>query len=53
LDHAVVDGLVGVLQGLEVSVLQSEESSGSLWSLISGSNINEEAFTEKNELIYN
>ena len=41
MDHAVVDGLVGVLEGLQVGILQSEESSGSLGCFISGSDIDE------------
>jgi len=43
LDHAVVDGLVGVLQGLEVGVLQGQESSGGFGGLVSGSDIDQEA----------
>jgi hypothetical protein len=31
LDHTVVDGLIGVLEGLEVSVLESEEGAGGLF----------------------
>ena len=45
LDHAVVDGFVGVLEGLQVGVLQSEERSRSFWGFISSSDIDEEAYT--------
>lgn len=31
LDHTVVDGLIGVLEGFEVSVLESEEGAGGLF----------------------
>jgi len=43
LDHTVVDGLVGVLEGLQVGVLESEEGTGGLFGLISRSDSNEEA----------
>jgi hypothetical protein len=42
LDHTVVDSLVGVLEGLEVSVLKSEQRTGCLFSLISGADSNHE-----------
>ena len=41
LDHAVVDGLVGVLEGLQVGVLQSEKGTGGLSSFVSSSDIDE------------
>jgi hypothetical protein len=44
LDHAVVDGLVGVLHGLEVGVLDGQGASGGLRGLVSGSDVNEEAY---------
>lgn len=43
LDHAVVDGFVGVLQGLEVGVLDGKGASRGLEGLISGSDVNEES----------
>jgi hypothetical protein len=43
LDHSVVDGLVGVLKSLEVSVLKSEASSRSAGDFISGSDIDQES----------
>mmetsp|Transcript_13721 Transcript_13721/g.21499 ORF Transcript_13721/g.21499 Transcript_13721/m.21499 type:complete len:490 (-) Transcript_13721:95-1564(-) len=43
LDHTVVNGLVGVLEGLQVGVLEGKEGSGSLSGLISGSDIHKEA----------
>ena len=49
LDHTVVDGLVGVLEGLQVGVLQSEERSRSFWGFISSSDIDKEAY--KNVII--
>ena len=42
LDHTVVDGLVSVLQGLKVSVLEGEESTGGLFSLVTGTNVHKE-----------
>ena len=44
LDHAVVDSLVGVLQRLEVRVLESEQSTGGLVGLISGADVHHEAY---------
>ena len=41
LDHAVVDGLIGVLEGLQVGVLQSEKGTGGLSSFVSCSDIDE------------
>merc|ERR1711957_829817 len=46
LDHSVVDGLVGVLEGLQESVLQSQESTGSFRGFISSSDIDEEAHVD-------
>lgn len=46
LDHSVVDGFVGVLEGLQVGVLQSEERSRSFWGFISSSNIDKEAHVD-------
>lgn len=46
LDHTVVDGLVGVLEGLQVGVLQSEERSRSFWGFISSSDIDKEAHVD-------
>ena len=43
LDHAVVDRLIGVLQGFKVHVFQSEARSGGLVSLIAGAHVEEEA----------
>jgi len=46
LDHTIVDGLVGVLEGLQVSVLQSEERTRSFWGFISSSDIDKEAHVD-------
>jgi len=46
LDHTVVDSLVGVLEGLQVGVLQSEERSRGLGSFVSSSDIDEEAHVD-------
>jgi len=46
LDHAVVDGFVSVLEGLQVGVLQSEERSRSFWGFISSSDIDKEAHVD-------
>jgi len=43
LNHTVVKGLIGVLQGLKVGVLQSKKGAGGLCCLISGSDVNHEA----------
>ncbi len=44
LDHAVVDGLVGVLQSLEVGILERKQGASGLIRLISGADINEETY---------
>jgi hypothetical protein len=43
LDHAVVDGLVSVLQGLKVSVLEGEERAGGLSGLVTDTNVDVES----------
>lgn len=43
LDHTVVDGFVGMLKSLEVSVLESEESARGFSSLVTGADANVEA----------
>ena len=42
LDHTVVDGLIGMLECLEVSVLQGEERAGSFKGLITSSHVHKE-----------
>lgn len=44
LDHAVVDGLVGMLERLEVGVLQGKKGARCFVVFITGSNINQEAY---------
>jgi len=44
LDHAVVDSLIGVLEGLEVRVLQSQQRTRSFVAFITGANIDQETY---------
>jgi len=46
LDHAVVDGLVSVLESLQVGVLEGEERSRGFWGFISSSDIDKEAHVD-------
>ena len=43
MDHTVVNGLIGVLEGLQVGVLKGQKGSRSLSGLISCSYVDEEA----------
>jgi len=43
LDHTIVDSFIGVLEGLQIGVLQGEEGSRCSSSLISGSNVHKES----------
>ena len=47
LDHTIVDSLVGVLEGLEISILDGKKSTRCFLGLISGSNIDEETYQIK------
>mmetsp|Transcript_16169 Transcript_16169/g.19205 ORF Transcript_16169/g.19205 Transcript_16169/m.19205 type:complete len:200 (+) Transcript_16169:937-1536(+) len=46
LDHAVVDGLVGVLESLEVGVLEGEERARILHALVTGAHVHEHAHVD-------
>lgn len=47
LNHTVVDGLVGVLKSLEVSILESKKGASGLFRLISGADVNKETYKSK------
>jgi len=52
LNHTVVNGLVGVLQGLKVSVLEGEEGARCFLSFISGTNTNKETYIKVRLWLY-
>ena len=44
LDHAVVDGFVGVLDRLQIGVFQGEKRTGSFVRLVTGADVDQEAY---------